>query len=127
VDNPGDNMRNERNGEHPPENRMKPIEPLEDAAGKRIPRSKKADETEKTLARSKHHQDEQEIDNRRVKNYLMSEEIRLAGWWQTNMYYGNHEMQHQEQPESHPVIGMKPEKYAIESHPKRILSLEEME
>jgi len=50
VNNPGDDMHYERNGQHPPENRMKSVEPLEDVAGKRVPGRKKANKTEKTLA-----------------------------------------------------------------------------
>lgn len=38
-------MRNKRNGQHIPENRVKFVEELEDAAGKRVPGSKEADET----------------------------------------------------------------------------------
>ena len=50
MNNPGDNMHCERNSQQPPEDCMKSVEPLEDIAGKRVPGTKKADETEKTLA-----------------------------------------------------------------------------
>jgi len=56
----------------------------------------------------------------------MSKRIRLAGRRQTNMYYGNHKMEHQEQPESNPVKRVKPGIYAVCSRLQRILALEEM-